>query len=57
MNSKTQIEVNTNIFPMLMSYSSVSPDLVPPGPGLSTLKSQFMETEAWHSFIQVSLNW
>ena len=39
-----------------MSYSSVSPDLVPPGPGLSTLKSQFMETEAWHSFIQVSLN-
>ena len=42
---------------MLMSYSSVSPDLVPPGPGLSTLKSQFMETEAWHSFIQVSLSW
>jgi len=40
---------------MLMSYSSVSPDLVPPGPGLSTLKSQFMETEAWHSFIQESL--
>ena len=43
-------------FEMLMSYGSVSPDLIPPGPGLSTLKSQFMETEAWHSFIQVSFD-
>ena len=41
---------------MLMSYGSVSPDLLAPGPGLTTLKSQFMETEAWHSFIQVSFN-
>ena len=39
---------------MLMSYGSVSPDLLAPGPGLTTLKSQFMETEAWHSFVSES---
>ena len=41
---------------MLMSYGSVSPDLLAPGPGLTTLKSQLMETETWPCFIQVSVS-
>ena len=37
---------------MLMSYAG---DMPPHTSHLTNLKSQFMETEAWHSFVSESL--